>query len=333
VATGEGFTWRDGERVVRFGRGALADAPSLFAEGYALLTTERAAAMAPQVVAGAATVHHVLSGLVDELAGELLPAVDAELVVGLGGGRVIDTAKAIAAAKRLRAGAVPTTLSAAEMTAVHRRAAGSDPAVDGVRPAIVINDPALSASQPPVQLAGSAANALAHAVEAPLTTLASPVPTLAAHRAAGLIATALGPDGGPVDDAARDTLALAALLSGYAIDSAWYGLSHVCSQTLVRIGGAAHGPANAVVLPHTVAALRRRAPDRVQALDTAAGEPIEDLACRLAQAAGAARIRDLGVEQERLEDCAAAAAERPELALTPPAADVDELRAIYAAAW
>ena len=43
----EDFTWRDGERTVRFGRGAVADAGGLLGEGYVLLTTDRALAAAP----------------------------------------------------------------------------------------------------------------------------------------------------------------------------------------------------------------------------------------------------------------------------------------------
>jgi alcohol dehydrogenase class IV len=62
---------------------------------------------------------------------------------------VIDVAKALAAADPpRRVIAVPTTLSAAEMTSTHRLPAGVDPGVARVRPAVVVNDPALSASQP-----------------------------------------------------------------------------------------------------------------------------------------------------------------------------------------
>ncbi|MCW3038931.1 MAG: iron-containing alcohol dehydrogenase, partial [Solirubrobacterales bacterium] len=259
------FTWQDGERTVRFGRGALADAPGLLGDDYVLLTTARGRGAAPDLVAGAAHVLDVRSGFVDEISAELLeelPAGDG-LLVALGGGRVIDTAKAMGAATGRGAAAVPTTLSAAEMTKVGRLPKGTT-GLTGVRPRVVVNDPALSASQPDAELAASAANALAHAVEAPLTTLASPVPTLAAHEAARLVAMAYR---GDVDEPDRDALALAALLSGYGIDGAWYGLSHVCSQTLVRVGGAGHGQANAVVLPRTSAALRRRAPDALEALD------------------------------------------------------------------
>ena len=323
------FTWQDGERRIRFGRGAIADAPELLGEGYTLLTTPRAAATAPAVVQRAAAVHEVARGQVDAVAGALLDAVDGELLVALGGGRVVDVAKALAAARPgRRAAAIPTTLSAAEMTAVHRHAAGVPADTPRVRPAIVLNDPDLSASQPPGDLAASAANSLGHAVEAPLTPLASPVPTMAAHEAARLIARAF--HAGEPD---REALALAALLSGYAIGAAWYGLHHVMSQTLVRVGGSGHGPANAAMLPHTTVALRRRFPDRLAALDAAAGEPVEALARRLAGLAGADRIAGLGVDRERLEDCARAAAERPELQLTPPPAEVDELRALYTEAW
>ena len=44
--------------------------------------------------------------------------------------------------------AVPTTLSGAEMTRVHRHAAGVDESTPRVRCAVVVFDPALAASQP-----------------------------------------------------------------------------------------------------------------------------------------------------------------------------------------
>jgi alcohol dehydrogenase class IV len=324
---GDGFTWRDGERTIRFGRGAVAGAGELLGEGFCLLTTPRAEAAAPELVAAASSVHHVGPGPVDELAGGLRDRVSGTLLVALGGGRVIDVVKALAAAAgpRVRAAAVPTTLSAAEMTGIHRHAAGVDPSTPRVRPAIVINDPALSASQPPAQLAASAANSLGHAVEGPTTDAASPVPALAGREAVRLIAAAYadGADNAP-DHERRDALALAALLAGYTIDQTGYGLHHVLAQTLVRVAGAGHGPANAAMLPHTLTALRRRNAGLVDA---------QALAGRLAELAGARRLRDIGVPEDRLEACVAAAVERAELRKTPPTAEAAEINDLYRRAW
>lgn len=327
----ESFRWHDGERTIRFGHGALGDAPALLGRGYVLLTTPRAAAAAPHLLDDARERHDVGAGRVDELATALrerLPADPDALLVALGGGRVVDVAKALCAAGRGRAvAAVPTTLSAAEMTGTYRPAAGVP--WRPVRPSVVLNDPALSASQPDERLAASAANALAHAVESALTVRASPVPTLAAHEAARLLAGAWR--GGAPD---RDALALGALLSGYALDATGYGLHHVAAQTLVREGGVGHGPANAALLPHTVEALRRRAPRRLEALERAIDADAAGVAADLARRAGAERIRDLGVARAALPAIAVAAARRrAHLEATPPAADADELQALYEAAW
>lgn len=324
------FTWQDGERTIRFGRGAIADAPRLLGDTYTLLTTERARQAAPEIVERANTVHLVGPGLVDALAAELHDAVgDARLIVALGGGRVVDVAKALVGVRShgTRAAAIPTTLSAAEMTRGHRTPAGHADARN-VRAAIVVNDPDLSASQPVAELAASSANALAHAVEAPVTTLTSPVPTLAAREAMRLIDVAWLVEGEDPSYLGREQLAQAALLSGYAIDATRYGLSHVMSQTLVRVGGAGHGQANAAVLPVAIGALEQRFPGRVDPDGTLA-----ELARKLARRAGADGIRRLGVDEAKLEECALAAAQRPDLRYTPPAADAQELLALYRAAW
>src|SRR4051794_6032320 len=308
---GDAFTWQDGERTIRFGRGTVATFEELLGTGYTLLTTERAEASAPAVVGAAGAVHHVRPGRVDEIAEELRESVSGELLVALGGGRVIDVTKALAAVAGppVRAAAIPTTLSAAEMAKGHRQATNAPRGTPNVRPAIVVNDPHLSASQPLEQLAASAANSLAHAVEGAVTVNASPVPVLAAHEAVRLIEAAYA-DGG--DEPDRDALALAALLSGYTIDQAGLALHHVLCQTIVRLAGGSHGPTNAAMLPHTIGALRRRDATTVDATE---------LARDLARRAGAERLRDIGVDQGKLEECVEAAVQRPQLKLTPPPAD------------
>ncbi len=334
---GESFRWQDGERVILFGRETLARWREVLAPGYALLSTPRALAAARGLAGGAelidaaTTVHEVGAGRVDELAAELRPAVRGELLVALGGGRVIDAAKALAAAEGpRRVGAIPTTLSGAEMTAIHRHATGVEPSRPRVRPAVVVTDPALSASQPQRELARSAANALGHVADGLLTPLANPVAALAGGRAAELLATGLGT---AEDIQNRDALALGALLAGYVIGSCGYGLHHVLAQTLARFAGIAHGAANAVMLPHSLAALRRRSPQVIAGLERPLGEDPIVIAERLATLAEATRLRELGVSRAQLDRSVQEAAARAELHLTPPAAGRDEVRALFEAAY
>ncbi len=130
----------------------------------------------------------------------------------------------------------------------------------------------------------------------------------------------------------RDALALAALLAGYTIDSTFYGLHHVLSQTLVRLAGASHGQANAIMLPHTLGALAWRFPDWIERLEETVGGDPADAAARLCALTGATALGELGIGDAALDACADAAAQRTELELTPPRADRAELRSLYAAA-
>ena len=223
--------------------------------------------------------------------------------------------------------AVPTTLSGAEMTRIHRHAAGVDESTPRVRPAVVIVDPALAASQPRAELAASSLNALGHAVEAPCVTNANPVATLAAHEAARLLFA-----GWVGDEPDRDLLALGSLLAGYALDNSALALHHVLAQTLVRVAGVGHGAANAALLPHTIGALAWRFPSEIDALNAAVGEDVVEVALRIRAYTNAGRLAELGVDPAVLPDCAEAAAARPQLRLTPPAADRDEILALYESA-
>ena len=67
--------------------------------------------------------------------------------------------------------AIPTTLSGAEMTAIHRLPAGQE-GVAGVRPALVLADPELMTSAPEAELRATAMNALAHGGDSLYTPLA-----------------------------------------------------------------------------------------------------------------------------------------------------------------
>jgi alcohol dehydrogenase class IV len=325
------FTWRDGERLIRFSPGALAEAPQLLAEhgfdDYVLLTTDRARASVPGLVDRAATVVGVPPGRVDEISGALLLEMEGEMdsLVAVGGGRVIDTAKAIAGAMGGHCAAIPTTLSGAELTPFHRLPAG----VEGarmVRPTLVVADPELMAGAPAAGLAASAMNALAHAMEALYTPLSNPITDLAALRAAALLA-----DGVSTDPPDREALALGAVLAGYASGATGIAVHHALCQTIVRTAGAPHAPTNAVMLAHTARLMAPRAPgpmgELARALGDEAGDPeaVSTRVAPLAARCGHVRLSTLGVSEDHLPRVSAAVASHPLLASTPQAPDEAEL--------
>jgi alcohol dehydrogenase class IV len=326
----EDFTWRDGERLIRFGEGAAAaEAPDLLEAhgfvGYVLLTTSRVSDSAPGVLDAASGVIHVPPGRVDEISAAVLEEAGERPLVALGGGRVVDTAKAIAGARGGGPAAIPTTLSGAEMTPFHRTPAGV-PGARMVRPALVIADPALMASQPAAQLTASAMNALAHAMEALYTPFANPVTELAALRAAELIAS-----GVPRDPPGREELALGALLAGYASGAAGIAVHHAVCQTIVRTAGTPHAETNAVMLPHFARLMAGRAPVVMGSFAAALGDPEGDpaaaggRAAALAARSGHTRLSSLGLEEAQLPNIAATAAAHPLLANTPDPPDEEEL--------
>jgi len=326
----EAFTWRDGERLIRFGSGVLAEAQDLLTqngfERYALLTTERVGArVSGGIVAGAEMMVIVPPGRVDEISAELVNEVEGRDTVALGGGRVVDTGKAIAGATGTRTAAVPTTLSGAEMTPFHRTPAGADGA-GLVRPALVVADPELMADRDLPGLAASAMNALAHAMEALYTPLANPLGDMAALRAAALIGDAL-----PRDEPDKAALSLAALLAGYASGTAGIGVHHAACQTIVRTAGTPHAETNAVMLPHFAGLMALRAPGQLGALAEALGDHTGDPEAaaadiaRLAARCGHVRLSTLGVTEDVLPRVADAAVQHPALGNTPDPPSRDEL--------
>jgi maleylacetate reductase len=320
----ESFTMRDGERTIRFGEGAAAEAPGLLAEhgfgDYTLLTTPRAAGSAPLEPARTLDVPE---GLVDEISAALLPEAGESALVALGGGRVIDTAKAIGGASGAPVAAIPTTLSGAELTPFHRLPAG----VEGarmVRPSLVVADPLLMASQPEPQRWASAMNALAHGMEALYTPLANPVAEAAALRGARAIFD--------------EDVALGAFLCGWASGMTGFAVHHATCQLLVRTAGSPHAQTNAVMLPHFAGMMSLRVPGVMGEFARALGDPDGDpsaaagRAAKLSARSGHTRLATLGVEEDHLPRVAAAVMEHPALGNTPDPPGEDELLELLRAA-
>jgi alcohol dehydrogenase class IV len=304
-----GWVWRDGDRTIAYGDDA-GEMLSRFGwdAGTQLITTERADP-------GVMPALHVGDGQVPDLAAALIERVTADRLVAWGGGRVIDVAKALASARGGAVCAVPTTLSGAEMTLLHRKISGLE-ARPSVRPSLVLAEPALMESLPEPALRASALNALAHGVEALYGPRANPVATMLALRGAELLA------GGD--------RALGSLLCGYAVDSAGYAVHHVLCQTIVRTAGTGHAATNAAVLPQTIRMMRPRAGEALAPLAGALGTSPDRLADRVDELGGHVRVEIAPALRHAIVERAMA---RPELADTPgPAVTADELLDMIAGA-
>lgn len=330
----ERFLWHQGGRLIAFRSGAVADAPEIARSRgwtpFELISTERALSGADALADAAATVHEVPRGQVPDLAAELVEKVSTERLVALGGGRVIDVAKAVASAREGGVCAIPTTLSGAEMNSIGRLAPGHEGAAR-IRPAIVLADPALMTSLPEQPLRASAMNALAHGLEALFTRMANPAAGLIALHGAALIASALDHD---PEERPRADLALGSLFSSWAMESAGFALHHVLSQTLVRECGAPHAETNAILLPVTLEALAGRSPKAAERVASALSTKPESLGERIRELSDEPRrLSDLGLDQNRVAEVPELALERVELRNLAEAPTRAELEQLLEQAW
>lgn len=289
-----------------------------------LLCTDRSRALAPSVADGAAQILDVPAGSVPDLASDLLAPAGERPVVGLGGGRVVDVAKAVTAVHGTEAAAIPTTLAGSSFTSFHRLPQGARAQMH--RPSLVVCEPSAMVPGDAPLLAATAMNALAHATEALYAPFANPVTEEAALRAARLFSDAL-----PRDPPLAAELAEAAFLAGYAVGNAGLAVHHAVCQTIVRTCETPHAQTNAVMLPHSVQLMSLRAPGEIGRLAAALGDPSEDpeaaagRVSKLAARSGHTRLSTLGVEEDQLAAVVAGVLDHPGLAMTPDPPGEDEL--------
>jgi alcohol dehydrogenase class IV len=329
------FVWRDAGRVIVLRRDGVVQAPQLLHEHgfdrFELLTTPRALSGAPELEVAARAVHAVPAGQVPEAAAALLDRAQAPQLVALGGGRVIDTAKAVAAVSGARVAAVPTTLSGAEVTGIHRLPAGAEQRVRRmVRPELVIADPEAMSGLAERALRASAMNALAHGADSLYTPFANPVSRMTALRGAELLAASLDEER---SERNRAALAQGSLLCAYAIDSAAFGLHHVICQTMVRICGTPHAETNAAILPRAMAFMAPRAPDQLSSLAAAIGTDPPGIEARIEELGQPTGLGELGADSSNLNQALDSMLLRPELAFTPQPPTRDDLEQLIKSAW
>jgi acetaldehyde dehydrogenase/alcohol dehydrogenase len=217
---------------------------------------------------------------------ELLDELRPDLIVAVGGGSVIDAAKAIRlfhehpeldlreltlpfldARKRVarypqdphrvRLAAVPTTAgtgSEVSPAAVLSAGARKLTLVDySLVPDMAVVDPTLTLTMPPELTVDTGVDALTHALEAYVSIFASPYTDAFCLQAIHLILDALPracADGS--DLAARTDMANAATIAGLAFSNAFLGVNHALAHAVGARFGVAHGRANGVFLGHVL---------------------------------------------------------------------------------
>ena len=278
------------------------------------------------------TVGNVNAGL------EQLTKAQADFIISLGGGSVHDCAKGIALVAsnggkiedyeglnqskkpQMTLIAINTTAgTASEMTRFtiitdesrHVKMAIVD---SNVTPFLSINDSELMEGMPAGLTAATGMDALTHAVEAYVSTIASPITDACALKAIALVArylpTAVRE---PNNKEAREQMAYAQFLAGMAFNNASLGYVHAMAHQLGGFYDLPHGVCNALLLPHVEAFNMSVASERLNEVGQVLGANNSDLKDldviaaikKLADIVGIPKsLEELGVKREDFDTLA-----------------------------
>jgi alcohol dehydrogenase len=296
-----------------------------------------------------------------------------DLIVGLGGGSSMDTAKGTnflltnggrmqdywgvgkAPKPMLPLIAIPTTAgTGSEMqcaaliadAVTHQKMACLD---SKVLPRVSILDPELTLSQPERVAAVTGLDAIAHAVETAVTTKRSAESTAFSRVAFKLCIHAL-PNvfAAPDDVAGRGRMQLGAAFAGAAIERSMLGAAHAAANPLTARFDIVHGHAVGLMLPHVVRFNAESAPIRALYADLAveaglAGRSdspecaLERLLKRLEDLLGfvglARTLAELGVGDDAIPALAAEAAKQWTAGFNPRPIGEKEFVGLYEAAF
>ena len=263
---------------------------------------------------------------------------EAEVLLALGGGSTLDTAKAVSARTGLPLVSVPTTYSGAEWTAYFgvrdpdrkMRGGGSGANLEGI-----VYEPNLTLDLPRPETVGTAMNALAHAAEALYVQGRNDETDAYAAQGARLISQWLPKVvEEPTSLEARTHLLEGAMAAGQALGGSMLALGHAMAQALGGRYGLPHGALNAICLPAALRFNEPVAPEALRKLAAALGteDPIGRVE-ELARLGGFERLRGLGVPEDELDEVAQAAAVRAGAKANPrpasPEQIADLLRSVY----
>lgn len=152
-----------------------------------------------------------------------------------------------------------------------------------VTPGIAIDDPMLMVGMPPMLTAATGMDALTHAVEAYVSTIATPMTDACAQKSMELIAKWLRKAvANGADIEARDGMCYAQYLAGMAFNNASLGHVHAMAHQLGGFYDLPHGECNAILLPYVEKANMNARLERFGDMAQFLGENIDGMSERSA---------------------------------------------------
>ncbi len=291
-----------------------------------------------------------------------------DCIVSVGGGSVIDTAKAVCVT--LKNGGccndniswsrlnepqtphivIPTTAgTGSEVTwaaVIKNKTAGRKSYIIESRlaPNVAILDPRFTMTLPPELTASTAMDAMTHAVEALTTLTTNPISDGHALHAIRLIKENLPiaiEDGG--NETARMNLSAAATMAGCAFTISFVALAHAMAHTVGMLHNVPHGAACGIMLPKVMRFNVDHATEKLALIALNLGVNTFNMDKREAALAAAdeieqlmesvghpMRLRDFGISEEDLEECSLHAAGDPvSLYNARPVNDPSEILEIF----
>lgn len=215
-----------------------------------------------------------------------------------------------------------------------------------VTPMLSVNDPELMLGMPSALTAATGMDALTHAIEAYVSTAATPITDACALQAISMIRANLSEAVHNGDNfQAREAMAYAQFLAGMAFNNASLGYVHAMAHQLGGFYNLPHGICNAVLLPHVVSfnsqAVARRLADCAKAMgvDTssmdaehAAQACIEEIRVLTRLVGITSGLRDLNVKNEDIPTLASNALKDACALTNPVQASQQQIEEIFLAA-
>jgi maleylacetate reductase len=237
-------------------------------------------------------------------------ALNADGVIGIGGGSTTGLAKAIALRTNLPQLAVPTTYAGSEMTPILGETENGVKRTQTTRqvlPKTVIYDVQLTLSLPASLSVSSGLNAIAHGVEALYAKDRNPIVSMMAGEGIKALYWALPKIAAhPSDVEARSDALYGAWLCGVCLGAVGMALHHKLCHTLGGLFNLPHAQTHAIVLPHALADNGPSAPDAIQRLSDAFFTQRPDLSLySIAEEPGIrGGLRELGMPEEGIDAAA-----------------------------